>query len=126
MEDVMLLAKNATGDEKLVALTVAAFYGNVKMLSFLLGTGVNPNGYPTNNSGFHQHATPLHQAVSSGSLECVELLVGAGASLDARDKVYDGTPMDWAEYLQREEGYGDAAKRNLGAIFNYLSGNKSE
>lgn len=123
-EDVMLIAKDATDDEKLVALTVAAFYGNVKMLSFLLGMGVNPNGYPINNHGFHQHATPLHQAVSSGSLECVILLVKAGASLDARDKMYDGTPLDWAEYLQREEGYDEAAKRNLVLIYNYLQEKK--
>jgi peptide-methionine (S)-S-oxide reductase len=31
-------------------------------------------------------------------LEAVKLLVEAGATLDAKDNIYDGTPLDWAEY----------------------------
>ena len=77
MEDVAQLAPMAGAGGQLTALTVAGFYGKLPMISFLLGLGVDPNGYPESNSGFHSHATPLHQAVSAGSLESVKLLVGS-------------------------------------------------
>lgn len=41
----------------------------------------------------YSHATALHHAVSSGSLEAVKVLVEAGASLDTKDSVYGGTPL---------------------------------
>jgi peptide-methionine (S)-S-oxide reductase len=44
------------------------------------------------------HSTPLHQAVSSGSLAAVQVLVEAGADLTTRDRIYDGTPLGWAEH----------------------------
>jgi len=118
MDDVTRLVQGADDDEKLVALTVAAFYGNTRMLSFLLQTGVNPNGYPVGS--FHRHATPLHQAVYSGSLDCVTLLVESGAKLDATDKTYEGTPLDWAMYMPTEDGYDEAAKQRFAEIEAYL------
>jgi peptide-methionine (S)-S-oxide reductase len=126
MEDVAALAKDATDDEKRLALTVAAFYGNSSMVSFLLGIGANPNGFPVNNEGFHQHATPLHQAVSSASLDCVKLLAEAGGSLDARDKIFGGTPAEWAEYLQREGEYDEPGKQRLAIIYGYLHGQEGD
>jgi peptide-methionine (S)-S-oxide reductase len=120
MENVMDLAKTATNDEKLTALTVAAFHGNADIIGYLLSIGVNPNGFPEGNSGFHVHATPLHQAVSSGSLPAVKLLAEAGADLNVKDKLFDGTPSDWAEYMQRQDGADDKAKTNLALIFDYL------
>jgi peptide-methionine (S)-S-oxide reductase len=111
---------NIAAAERLIALTAAAFYGNSHMLGLLLNAGVTPNGYPVRQSGFHTHATPLHQAVYSGSLECVKLLVEAGARLDAKDKAWDGTPLGWAMYMPTEEGYDDAAKQRFAAIEKYL------
>jgi peptide-methionine (S)-S-oxide reductase len=122
MNDVERLVLSASPDERLVALTAAGFYGKPGMISFLLRMGAEPNGYPENNRGFHSHATPLHQAVSLGSLDSVKLLVEAGARLDAPDKIYDGTPLDWAEYMQREEGYDETARRNFARIEEYLRG----
>src|SRR5262249_19507101 len=52
--------------------------------------------------GFHPHATPLHHAVDSGSLAAVTRLIEAGADRGVRDRVYDGTPLDWAEHLKRD------------------------
>jgi hypothetical protein len=120
MDDVNRLLASAGKDEQLTALTAAAFYGKPKMISLLLGSGVDPNGYPKNSSGFHSHATPLHQAVSSGSLESVKLLVEAGANLSAKDKLYDGTPMDWAGYMQRDESTDEAARKKYALIAEYL------
>jgi hypothetical protein len=33
----------------------------------------------------------------------VKVLVEAGAKLDTKDKVYHGTPLNWAEYEGRQE-----------------------
>ncbi len=119
IEDVAQLAPMAGAGGQLTALTVAAFYGNLPMISFLLGLDVDPNGYPESDSGFHSHATPLHQAVSAGSLESVKLLVEAGAKLDAVDKIYDGTPLEWAKYLQTDSA-DKADKKKFALIASYL------
>lgn len=120
MADVQRLAVQASRDEKLIALTVAAFYGNPGMVSLLLDMGVDPSDYPLDGTGFHSHATPLHQAIYSGSLDCVKLLVAAGARLDLPDKIYHGTPLGWAKYMQTEEGYGEEEKQRFAAIEQYL------
>jgi ankyrin repeat protein len=104
----------------LTALTVAAFYGKADMITLLLSMGIDPNGYPNSSSGFHTHATPLHQAVSSGSLDAVKLLAEAGASLNARDKMYDGTPLDWAKYMHRDENFDAVVRGNFKRIAAYL------
>jgi len=110
-DDITRLAAAASADERLVALTAAAFYGKVQTISLLLNWGVSPNGYPDKNTGFHSHATPLHQAVSSGSLEAVKLLVEAGADINATDKVYSGTPLGWALYMPGESDDTEANQK---------------
>ncbi len=50
----------------------------------------------------------------------IKLLVEAGADLTAKDKVYEGTPFDWAEYIQREVGLNEQAKNNYLLIADYL------
>lgn len=120
IDDVERMASETGRDEQLTALTVAAFYGKTDMIPLLLNMGINPNGYPNTSSGFHSHATPLHQAVSSGSLEAVKLLVEAGASLVARDNIYDGAPLDWAEYMERDENFDEASRKNFKLIAAYL------
>ncbi|MEO7213534.1 ankyrin repeat domain-containing protein [Mucilaginibacter sp.] len=119
MPDINRLLQTATTDEKLAALTAVSFYGKADMVKFLLEQGVDPNGYPNPESGFHSHATPLHQAVFAGSLETVKLLVESGARLDAPDKIYDGTPLGWAEYAPSEGG-DEAILQTFTEIGNYL------
>ena len=77
--------------------------GNVKLHSFssmstpnapvlirkLLNTHVNPN--VENNAGVR----PLHIAASRSTAEVVSLLIGAGAEVNAVDRV-GRTPLDWA------------------------------
>jgi peptide-methionine (S)-S-oxide reductase len=88
-------------DDRQVALAAAALHGRAEAVALLidLGAAVGAYGPP----GFHPHATPLHHAVDSGSLEAVRALVEAGADLGAKDKVYEGTPLDWADHLGRVE-----------------------
>lgn len=49
------------------------------------------------SAGLYSHGTPRRDAVYSGSLEAVQALVDAGASLDIKDLAYGGTPLGWAE-----------------------------
>ncbi len=109
--DIGRLAKNADAGERETALVAASFFGNTKMISFLIELGVDVNAYLKDAGGFHSHATALHQAVYSGSMEAVKLLVNAGAKLDAADRIYSGTPLDWSQYMQKEES--DETKRKL-------------
>jgi peptide-methionine (S)-S-oxide reductase len=120
-DELETLFSKAGEEEKITALTAAAFLGKADMVSWLLEKGVSPNGYPAKNSGFHSHATPLHQAVYSGSLETVKLLTAAGARLDLPDKVYDGTPLGWAEYMIAEEASEENAWK-YSEIVRHLAG----
>ena len=75
-DDVARLVVDATADELFIALAGAAIYGNTWALRELIDHGASPNGFCPD--GFHAHSTPLHQAVFSGSLDAVRVLVDAG------------------------------------------------
>jgi hypothetical protein len=120
MDGINQIAAQAGSDEKLTAITAASFYGKANMIERLLEMGIDPNGFPDAKSSFHSHATPLHQAVSSGSLNAVKLLVEAGARLDVRDKIYNGTPLGWAAHLQSDDSYDEAERRNFAMIETFL------
>jgi len=120
MSDVMRLAKNATVSDMQVALIVASFFGNAEVIAFLINAGVDVNAHPDNLDGFHSHASALHQAVYSGSLTSVKLLLEAGARLDATDRVYHGTPLGWAIYMQTGEGHDEKEKKRFEEIEAFL------
>ena len=102
-DEVFRLTNGATKKDLQVALMMAAFYGKSKMIAFLLESGADVNAYLDMSSGFHSHATALHQAVFSGSLESVKILLDAGADLTAKDRIYDSTSLGWAIHMQTEE-----------------------
>lgn len=85
---------------KHAALCLAAQHGHAAVVELLLDSGEDPNRY--NPPGYHAHSTPLHQAVAAGHIDVVKLLTERGARLDIRDRMYDGTPLDWAIYLKKE------------------------
>lgn len=99
--DVPRLASTTSDLDRQVALSAAALYGRAQLLPSLFGPGVDLSAYSP--AGFHPHATALHHAVDSGSLDAVKVLVGAGADRHRKDLVYDGTPLGWAESLGRRE-----------------------
>jgi peptide-methionine (S)-S-oxide reductase len=74
----------------------------------MLALGVDPTTVSVRNQS---HGTALHHAVWSGSLDAVKVLVQAGADLNRRDSIYDGTPLGWARYGEREQKEASRAKR---------------
>lgn len=102
IKETNALLQNATTSEKELALVAAAYYGNAEMVSRLIAAGTNTTARVAESTGFHSHATALHQAVQSRSLETVNLLLQAGADTLSKDKIYSGTPLDWAIHLAAE------------------------
>ena len=79
---------------------LAALNGKAKAVKKALDYGADKNKPSAN---LYSHGTPLHHAVISGSLETVKALVDAGADLVAKDSIYNGTPLGWAEYGNHSE-----------------------
>jgi hypothetical protein len=119
-EDMEHLETTASHSEFNLALIVAAFFGRAELIVWLLGKGAQVNEIPADCQGFHSHATALHHAVASASLESVNLLVEAGADLHATDLRYQGTPLDWAIYLQKEDAINDRMKEKIREIESKL------
>jgi hypothetical protein len=105
--DADRLLPAAAARERQFALTLAALKGKTEAVQRLLAAGgVDVNAV---SPDLYSHATPVHHAVSAGSLPTVQALVEAGARLDTRDTVYRGTPLDWAEYLGSTSPYTEIA-----------------
>jgi peptide-methionine (S)-S-oxide reductase len=106
-EDATRLAGTASAREKQNAFVLAALHGKAEALRRMLDLGADVNACSID---IYSHATPLHHAVCSGSLDAVKVLVEAGAGLGTRDKAENATPLGWAEYYQGEKK-GDDVKR---------------
>ena len=115
-DDVAFLLPEASAEDRHIALEAAAFNGNAYGIGMLIGIGVDVNAY---NFKVQYHATPLHNAVCSGSFEAVRMLVEAGAKLDTKDTAYQATPLTWADYYLRE-GKTDNPAKQYAAIVAYL------
>jgi hypothetical protein len=97
--DQARLAEASDPKQRQIALAAAAYYGVASAVPMLIALGADPNAC---NVGLHPHATALHNAVCSGSLEAVKALVAAGANVDQKDRAYQATPLDWAETFIRD------------------------
>ena len=114
--DVERLARAATLDEKQDAFVQAAMKGKAEALRRMLALGMNPT---TVSAQTQSHASALHHAVWSGSLDAVKVLVEAGADLNRRDTIYDGTPLGWARH--GEQGKDDKSRaKQYREIADYL------
>jgi hypothetical protein len=61
--------------------------------------------------------TPLHHAAGLGPIDIVRTLVDLGSDKLARDPVYASTPLEWAEYFNLGETFGD---RDRSDVIEYL------
>lgn len=81
---------------------------DVRILKILLTNGANPNvvtreGAPTGafmRDSRTRGETPLHRAAAFGTEESIELLVDAGAIVEAKDMNGD-SPLTWASWYHR-------------------------
>jgi ankyrin repeat protein len=115
-DDVARLAPESSAADRQAALATAAFNGKVPAIAMSIDLGAGVNAY---NIGSHPHATALHNAVCSGSLEAVKLLVEHRAEVDKKDTAYQATPLDWAEYYVREQQHYQSTKQYV-EIVGYL------
>ena len=99
-DDVTRLGRSASGRERQFGFVLAALKGKAEALAKVIDLGVDLNA-PCPD--LYSHATALHHAVHSGSLDAVTVLVEAGAVLTIKDTAYGGTPLDWAEYGKQVE-----------------------
>ena len=115
-DDVKRLAQTTSARDKQFALILTALNGKAEALHTIIDLGVDVNAV---SPDLYSHATALHHAVWSGSLDAVKVLVEAGADLSKRDANNDGTPLDWAEYGQRPHA-GDERGKRFAKIAAYL------
>jgi peptide-methionine (S)-S-oxide reductase len=96
-KELKSLLAGATPPERQEALALAVVNGQVEAARICLDAGADINAFMP----VHAHSTPLHQASVNGDIEMLRLLVERGASLDTRDKLWDGTPLGWAVHTKQ-------------------------
>jgi peptide-methionine (S)-S-oxide reductase len=79
------------------AFSFAVINGNLEGARIALDAGADVNAPLT----VHSHSTALHQAAVDDNVALIELLLARGARLDARDTLWDGTPLGWAIHENR-------------------------
>jgi hypothetical protein len=99
VQDAEGLLASAGDLDRRKALALSSQFGREAIVQLLLASGEDPNGY----SPVHSHSTPLHQAALGGHSDIVRMLIEHGASADARDLLWHGTPADWARHEGRVE-----------------------
>ena len=115
-DQVDRLLVTANDHQRQFSFVLSALNGKADALRRVIRAGVDLN---TPSVDLFSHGTPLHHAVSSGSLEAVEVLVEAGADLTTKDNAWGGTPLGWAEHYVTE-ATGDIPGKHYGAIASYL------
>ena len=113
--DVDRLLPTVNDKQKQFAFVLAALHGNAPALRRMIAAGVDLNA----PAALYSHGTPLHHAVSSGSLEAVKVMVEAGANVNAIDTAWSGTPLGWAQHYL-DEGGGDQPGKQYTEIAAYL------
>lgn len=115
-DDAERLALTANASQKQFGFILAALNGKSEAVARMIRLGVDLNAP---SADLYAHATALHHAVGSGSLDTVRTLVEAGADVKAKDTAFQGTPLGWAEHYL-EQPQGDAPGKQYAAIAAYL------
>lgn len=115
--DVSRFGPLASAAERQCAFVLAALNGNARALTALLAIGADVNAH---SARLFSHASPLHHAVSSGSLDAVTVLLDAGADLGAVDTAWAGTPLGWARHYCEDGSSDDRSPGARAAIVEFL------
>lgn len=86
------LLREATATEVQKTLGMAVINRQTDAARLALDAGADPDMFLP----VHAHSLPLHQAVLDENLELMELLIARGARTDVADRLWNGTPLDWA------------------------------
>jgi ankyrin repeat protein len=92
-----LLRAGASASTTPSPLPGAVHGGSPRIVRRLLDAGADPNAF-----GPQGHAA-LHIAGVYGKVPMIRLLVSRGARLDLRDREHGGTPLGWADYHKHEK-----------------------
>ena len=85
------------------ALAWAAAQGRTAAVERLLALGADPTGAGSFGGESHgDGVTPLHLAAQDGHVGVIERLLAAGADPTVRERLYGGTPGDWAGHFGHE------------------------
>lgn len=76
------------------ALDLAVINNRTEAARLALQAGANPDRF----SSQHGHSQPLHQAALHDNIALLDMLVAAGARVDAVDTLWGGTPLGWARH----------------------------
>ena len=99
MGQLARLLADATAEARQAALAVAVINRRPEAVRLCLEAGADPNRLMP----IHAHSTPLHQAALQGDLPTMRLLLAAGASREAQDTLWRGTPLGWALHGNQPE-----------------------
>lgn len=105
---VVRLLPEASAQERQDALGLAIITGEREAARLCLDAGADANAALP----MHRHSMPLHQAALDDDVEMLRLLVAHGARLDARDTLWNGTPLGWAVHTGKSAA--EAYLRSLG------------
>ncbi|XP_038877653.1 putative E3 ubiquitin-protein ligase XBAT31 isoform X1 [Benincasa hispida] len=97
--------EQTTPRSRMSALHIAAAYGQIEILSFLLDRSVNPDVLNRNKQ------TPLMLATMNGKISCVQKLIEAGANILMFDSLNRRTCLHYAAYY----GHSDCLEAIISA-----------
>jgi ankyrin repeat protein len=107
------LLADASPEDRQEALGMAVINRQVEAARLCLDAGANPNSVLP----VHSHSMPLHQAAANDDVEMMKLLIAHGARLDARDTLWNGTPLGWAVHGKKARARAAAYLRSLQEVF---------
>lgn len=96
-KELSSLLPHVTPEDRQNAFGMAVVNMRTDAARLCLDAGADPNAFLP----VHRHSTPLHQAAVNDDLDMLKLLVARGAKLDARDTLWNDTPLGWSIYTEK-------------------------